>query len=382
MPVSLRLVPILGAGLLSSALILIPLLATLWISFTAGLPGEGLYTLENYAKVVSDPFGYRVLLNTLVFALGSTAIAVAIGAPLAWAVARTDLPFKHGVSLAMGLVLVIPGFIQSIGWAMMLSPSIGLISRLFTQVLGFTEAPFNIYTLGGMSLVQGLGLVPEAFFILLPVLMAMDVSFEEAAYLSGASKLRTFLRIDMALALPALTALTIYIFVLASTLFEVPAILGYPERLFVFSTMVFLIVTAAVGLPAYGLAAAYGTVIIAISLALMTQYARILKGGRQYATVTGKGRRATILRLRRWRVVALGLVLLYLALAVGLPLLTLIYFSLLPFSRVSAKLGRPTRRASAVPGSQDARQIGQFGPSITGPGRACEPFRPLFAELC
>ncbi|OGQ77872.1 MAG: hypothetical protein A3G40_08550 [Deltaproteobacteria bacterium RIFCSPLOWO2_12_FULL_57_22] len=332
--VSWRLLPVLGVALFGAALILVPLLATLWLSFIADSPGQGEYTAENYVKVLSDPFGYRVLANTVRLAVGSTLIAMAIGAPLAWAVARTDLPLKHFLTLMMGVILIVPGFIQGIGWAVMLSPTIGLINLLFTQALGFAAPPFNVYTLAGMTLVQGLDLVPPAFFMLLPVLMGMDASFEEAAYLSGASKTRTFLRINLPLALPAIVASSIYVLVLASTLFEVPVILGFPERIFVFSTLIYLLITSHVGLPLYGLAGAYGSVIMLASLLMTSQYARVMQKGRKYATIMGKGRRAKLLALGRWRTLTLALALAYLGLALGLPLLTLIYFSLLPFFQV------------------------------------------------
>jgi iron(III) transport system permease protein len=328
---SWRLAPVLGVALIGTVIVLVPLVATGWISLLVGAPGLGTYTLQNYETVLTDPFGLRVLGNTLVLAVGSTLLALAIGAPLAWAVARTDLPMKHLISLMMGMVLVVPGFIQGMGWAVMLSPNIGMINRFFTQTLGFERPPFNIYSLGGMTFVQGLELVPPAFFILLPVLMAMDASFEEAAYLSGASKARTFFRVNMPLALPAIVASSIYVLVLASTLFEVPAILGFPNRVFVFSTMIYLFISSQSDLPAYGLAAAYGSVIVVFSILMTTQYARVLKRSRQFATITGKGRRARILSLGRWRGLAVGLMLLYLGLAIGLPLVTLLYFSLLPF---------------------------------------------------
>ena len=332
--ISWRSLPVLGLALFASFLVLIPLLATIWLSFVSGSPGDRHYTLENYATVLSDPFGYRVLVNTVILAVGSTLIAIAIGAPLTWAVARTDLPLKHFITLMMGVILIVPGFIQGIGWAVMLSPTIGLINLLWTQVLGFSAPLFNIYTLGGMTVVQGLDLVPPAFFMLLPAFMGMDASFEEAAYLSGASKTRTFIRINLPLALPAIMASSIYVLVLASTLFEVPVVLGFPERIFVFSTLIYLLITPHVGLPLYGLAGAYGSLIMLVSLLMTTGYARVMQKGRKYATITGKGRRAKILSLGKWRLPAAVGALLYLGLALGLPLLTLIYFSLLPFFQV------------------------------------------------
>jgi iron(III) transport system permease protein len=322
----------LSAALAGILLIVIPLAGAVWMSFMAGMPGLGEYTLANYQQVVLDPFGYQVLFNTLIFALGATAIALAVGAPLVWAAARTDLPLRHLISLLLGMILVIPGFLQGMGWALMLSPNIGVVNRFLMQIFGLDEAPLNIYSIAGMTFAQGLSLVPSAYFILLPVFTAMDGTFEEAAYLSGASKLRTFYRINAPLAAPALVAAAIYLFVLAFALFEVPAVLGFPNRIFVFSTMLYFLVHLQQGaLPEYGLAAAYGSVVMILSLIMAAYYATLIKHNRKYVTITGKGRRANIVSLGKWRPLAASLVTLYLSLALLLPLLILVYYSLLPF---------------------------------------------------
>ncbi|OGQ74549.1 MAG: hypothetical protein A3G40_02355 [Deltaproteobacteria bacterium RIFCSPLOWO2_12_FULL_57_22] len=332
---SAALFPVLAVAVGGALLILVPLLATGWISFMVGVPGYGNYTLSNYKQVLLDSFGYRVLLNTFQFALGSTAMALVVGAPLAWSVARTDFPFRDAISLLLGMVLVIPGFLQAMGWALMLSPNIGILNRLLIETFGLEEAPFNIYSLTGMTFAQGLSLVPPAFFILLPVFQGMDSSFEEAAFLSGAGKLRTFFRVNLPLAAPALLAAAIYVFVLAFALFEVPAVLGFPDRIFVFSTMLYFLVHIQQGtLPEYGLAAAYGSIVMIASLVMAAYYSGLVKQGRKYATITGKGRRARILRLGKWRSLAFSLVSVYFLLALVLPMLILFYYSLLPFFKL------------------------------------------------
>lgn len=332
---SFALFPVLAVAVGGVVLILVPLLATGWISFMVGVPGYGNYTLANYGQVLFDPFGYRVFLNTVLFAIGSTAMALVVGAPLAWCVARTDLPFRHSISFLLGMILVIPGFLQAMGWALMLSPNIGMVNRLLMGTFGLEDAPFNIYSLGGMTFAQGLSLVPPAFFIMLPIFMGMDSSFEEAAFLSGAGKLRTFLRVNLPLAAPSLVAATIYVFVLAFALFEVPAVLGFPDRIFVFSTMLYFLVFIQQGtLPEYGLAAAYGSIVMIVSLLMATYYSRLVKQGRRFATITGKGRRSTILSLGKWRVLGCTMVSVYFILALVLPMLVLFYYSLLPFFKL------------------------------------------------
>lgn len=332
MKTSRAFIPVIGVALIGILLIVGPLLAAVWISFTTGIPGHGEYSLENFRRVVSDPFGYRVLLNTLIFAAGATVIAIAIAAPLAWAVARTDLPFRNSIILLLGMILIVPGFLQAMGWALMLSPNIGIVNRTLMEVFDLENAPLNIYSLGGMTFAEGLSLVPPAYFIISAVFGGMDGSLEEAAYLSGAGKLRTFFRINLPLAAPALIAAVIYVFVLAFAVFEVPMVLGFPDRIFVFSTMLyFLVHLQNAGLPEYGAAAAYGTVVMAASLLMAVYYTRLIGNSRKYATITGKGRRSKILKLGKWRPLASGLVSLYFLLALGLPLVVLVYYSLLPF---------------------------------------------------
>ncbi|MBI2358791.1 MAG: iron ABC transporter permease [Deltaproteobacteria bacterium] len=332
---SRALVPVLAVALSGILLILIPLLATGWISFMIGVPGYGKYTLSNYTQVLFDPFGYRVFLNTLIFALGSTAMALIVAAPLAWSVARTDLPFRNTISFWLGMVLVIPGFLQGMGWALMLSPNIGILNRFLMELFGIEEAPFNIYSLGGMTFAQGLSLVPPAFFMLLPVFVGMDSSLEEAAFLSGAGKLRTFLRVNLPLAAPALVAAAIYVFVLAFALFEVPAVLGFPDRIFVFSTMLYFFVHIQQGtLPEYGLAAAYGSIVMIVSLLMATYYVKLIKQSRRFVTITGKGRRGRMVSLGKWRSPAFSVVAVYFILALVLPMLVLFYYSLLPFFKL------------------------------------------------
>lgn len=324
--------PVLSVALAGVLLIVLPLLATAWISITVGIPGQGEYSLNNYMRVLTDSFGYRAILNTLMFALACTAMALILAVSLAWAVARTDLPFRHGITMMLGMILVIPGFLQAMGWVFLLSPNIGILNQLLMGLFGLEEAPFNIYTLAGMTFVEGLGLVPPAYFMVLPAFVGMDASLEEAAYLSGASKLRTFYRVDLSLAAPALVAAAIYIFVLAFAVFEVPVVLGLPERIFVFSTMLYLFVHfQESGLPEYGLAAAYGSVVMIASLLMAAYYTRLIKEGRKYATITGKGRRGTVLKLGKWRALVTTLISMYFLLALGLPLLVLLYYSLIPY---------------------------------------------------
>lgn len=325
------LLPIAAVGVAATCLVATPLLATVWIGLQEGVPGSGLYSLAAYEHVLTDEFGRRALWNAVILGITATFLTMLLALPLAWLVARTDLPFKRLVILMTALVLVIPGFIQGMGWILVLSPRIGIANQLIALVTGSDTPFFDIYTLPGIIFVQTLNLVPPAFFMLVSVLAAMDASFEEAAYLSGVSKLRTLIRINLPLALPAIAAATIYVLVLAVSLFEIPAVLGIPNRVFVFSTMIYVLTNTGSGVPDYALAAAYGSLLMVFSVLLAMQYSRLLRNSRRFATVGGKGLRARVLRLGRWRWIAAGGVALYILLAVGLPFAMLVWVSLTPF---------------------------------------------------
>lgn len=87
-------------------------------------------------------------------------------------------------------------------------------------------------------------------------------------------------------------------------------------------------------------------------------YTRLIKEGRKYATITGKGRRGTVLKLGKWRALVTTLISMYFLLALGLPLLVLLYYSLIPlesgFVPRGGCSGRHARRDRASTNVHDA----------------------------
>ena len=80
----------------ASAIIIVPPVVVLLLSFREGRPidpGQA-YSFAHYVAVFSNPFIYRVLLNTLGVALTTLIVALAFGVPAAWLVERTDLTGK------------------------------------------------------------------------------------------------------------------------------------------------------------------------------------------------------------------------------------------------------------------------------------------------
>ncbi|HYY25798.1 MAG TPA: hypothetical protein VE689_09930, partial [Candidatus Udaeobacter sp.] len=121
------------AGGLMALLILMvgmPLLMVVLMSLRTGFPGEGgPLTLANFTAVYSSPGTYKVLLNTILFALGTVLVTLIFAVPLVWLLMRTDLPLKGTIYILMTVGILIPVFLRTIAWILLLSPRIGLVNQ-------------------------------------------------------------------------------------------------------------------------------------------------------------------------------------------------------------------------------------------------------------
>ena len=110
-------------------LVVIPLVFLLWTSFRSGqigMPAE--LTFANYVRAYANPGTYELMYNTLVFALGSSAIALLLGIIFAWLVERTNLPGKNLLYPLFLVPIAIPGVLFSIAWVLLLSPGAGIVN--------------------------------------------------------------------------------------------------------------------------------------------------------------------------------------------------------------------------------------------------------------
>jgi iron(III) transport system permease protein len=115
----------------------------------------------------------------------------------------------------------------------------------------------------------------------------MDTSLEEAALTAGSSTWTTFKRITLPLMRPALFSVLLIVFIRGIEAFEVPALIGVPAKISVFTTKIFLAIHQ---FPSdFGLAGSYAVTLLVISSIGVLIYGRITRREERYATVTGKG---------------------------------------------------------------------------------------------
>lgn len=273
-------------------------------------------SLEAFRFVLADPDFHRALWITGVVAAGMTAIAVPLGSVLALLVVRTDLPGRGVVEPWLVVPMLVSPVVLAFGYVVAAGP-VGFLSLAVKEAIG--ALPWNVYSLASLVVIAGLGHAPHVYLYAASALRAVPSDLEEAARISGAGPLRVALTVSLPLVWPAVLYGGVLVFFLGFELFGLPLILGDPEGLVVLSTYLFKL-TNKLGVPSYQLMAVVAVVIIAISFPLVWLQRRLLGVANRFVTVGGKGQRRALLRLGGWRWPALSLVLLYVGVAVALPL--------------------------------------------------------------
>jgi iron(III) transport system permease protein len=321
--------------------VLISVLGTIVASVTQG-SDFGTFTGANFPRLFAERGLAAVFGRTLVQGGGTVVVMVAFAVPIAWLVARTDLPGKRLVVTLLTAALAIPGFITAMSYVWLFNPNSGLVNALITQS-GLSSGPiFNVYNLGWMCFLQGMVLVPAAVFMMLPAFQNMDATLEEAAWVSGVPRSRTLRRVVLPLLAPAVVAALLFFFVVAIEIFDFVGLIGMPGHVEVLSLWIYDALHPTSTLPNYGFAGAASLLMFAISGAAIALYVRFLRNSQRYALIGGKLRRSELAPLGRWRSPALGLIALWMTLAFVLPVITLIWVSFLPY------LEAPSRAALAT----------------------------------
>jgi len=292
---------------------------------------NGAFTLANLAAVFTDKRAPGLLLNSTIFAAGSTAVGMVLGTALAYLHARTDVAGK-GLIFAVALMpMAVPGILYASAWMVLGRPGSGMLNLPF-QSLGWN--PINIFSMPGIIWIEGTNLASVVFLMMLAAFRAMDPSLEESALAHGAGHGETFFRITLPLVRPALLGATLLTAVRGFESFEVPALVGQRRGAWVYTSMLYHELNT---FPTdMGIVSAYGFILVLIAAVLIVSYTLYMSrhGGRAAETIGGKGFRAQPRALRRWeRVGADVFVWLYIVAVVILPGIALIYSSLLPLAQ-------------------------------------------------
>jgi iron(III) transport system permease protein len=260
--------------LLLGALLVLPLGKLLWASVVAD--GGGL-SLRHYAEFLGRPYYRRTIGHSFLVSSLVTVGALLVALPLAWLVARVDIPGKLLLRTLVILPLVSPPFIGAYSWILLFGRA-GYATTL-AQAWGVTLP--TVYGMHGIVLALTLNLYPLAFLLILSGLRAVDASLEEAGAGLGSARWRVFRTITVPVVLPSVLGGALLVFLTAFADFGAPMIIG--EGYQVLPTVVYsLFVDEMGGPPAMASTAATLLVLCTSGLLLLQWW---LTGRRDYAMI-------------------------------------------------------------------------------------------------
>ncbi|HKC07274.1 MAG TPA: iron ABC transporter permease [Methylomirabilota bacterium] len=301
--------------LAAAALVMLILLPMGWLAYISVTGPRGGLTLAHYARVLGDPPLQKALWNTVVLAFWSGLVALAIGAPMAWLSARTDLPGRRIIQSLIMASFVTPPFLGAFAWVMLAGPNAGYLNQLYRGLTGAEGPLLNIFSMPGLIFVVAIYTFPYVYIMIANTLGLIASDLEDAAAILGAGRLQVARTITLPMVLPAILSGFILAVLQALALFGSPAILALPAGFHTVTTQMWAFFQYP---PRAELAAAFSIpLLLATALLLLVQ--KKLLGRRGYAAVGGKGGQRRIIRLGRWRLPALAGCLAVLAGAVFLP---------------------------------------------------------------
>ncbi len=296
------------------ALALLILLPLGWLAYVSVSSETGL-TLAHYRKVFTDPHLQKALWNTVILAFWVGLASLAIGVPMAWLSARTDLPGKRLIRGLMMASFVTPPFLGAFAWVMLAGPNAGLVNKLYRSLTGAEDPLVNIFSMPGLIFVVAIYTFPYVFIMIANTLDLIASDLEEAAAILGAGRFQVALTITIPMVAPAVLSGFILAVLQALALFGSPAILALPAGFHTITTQIWAFFHYP---PRTEMAAAFSIpLLLATALLLLLQ--KKLLGRRGYASVGGKGGQRREIPLGFWRYPALLGCLAVMACSIFLP---------------------------------------------------------------
>ena len=286
------------------------------------------FGLKNYFAIFEEDL--NVLVNTVVIAVMATVMAIVIGFTLAWTLTRTNVPGARMLERLLELPYYMTPLVGALAWAVIAGPKSGFVNQLWKGAGGSGDL-VDVYSHFGIAWVMALFEGTVAFVMIAASMKSMDPALEESARVMGASKLRTTLTVTLPMVMPGVLGATLFVFAEMLGSFAAALVIGIPARIYVITTAIW---DSTLSYPAdYGRASAMGLALFVVMFGMLTFYRRVIARG-SFATITGKAFRPRPMNMGRLAWVLLGICVLYILLAVVLPIAALLFTSLQRFATV------------------------------------------------
>ena len=282
---------------------------------------EAEWGLDNWRIPFEDPRVFQAIANSFLIWIATVGIAFPIATLISWVLARTNIPFSHGLEFLFWVSYLMPGISVVLAWIFLLDPNLGYLNALVELLPFVDEGPFNIFSVPGIIwaglMTNG---ISTKVMLMTPAFRNMDQTLEEVARIAGASTVATMFRVTLPLMVSPMALVFALQLVRVFQSFEIEQLLGVPFGFFVYSTLIYDF--ARQEAPQYAPAMVLG-LITTFVIVLIVPLQRWILQRRRYTTITGQFRPGLI-DLGRWRYplfLTLGTLLFLLTIGPGLVLL-------------------------------------------------------------
>ncbi|MGB9757042.1 MAG: ABC transporter permease [Candidatus Bipolaricaulaceae bacterium] len=298
-------------------------------------PGD--FTLFYWHRVllsrISTSIFWEPFLHSLLIACLVVLISLPLGGLFAWLVVRTDLPFKNFFNSILVVPYILPAWTLGLAWLTVFkNPQFGGQPGLLYGLFGVEPPVWISYGLLPIVISLSVHYIPYTFILLSGALATIDAQLEESAEILGANRATILRKVTFPLVLPALGSA--FILTVGRTLgaFGAPAFLGLPVHYYTLSTRVYAAFSNRQQAEGYVLT----VLLILFTTLTVLANQKLLGTRRRFTTITGKGGKQRLVKLGRWKAVALSLMLGFVVLFVFAPLILVL---LETFLRVEGQYG-------------------------------------------
>ena len=205
-----------------------PLAYMVRMSFNKGAPDgviEETFTLDTYIQPLTDPYYWRVTLDTFQMGVTVGVLCVLVSYPVALFLARSTSKYR-GLLIAVAIApLLTSAVVRTYGWMVILGTN-GLVNSTLDG-MGLIDTPLKLTNnMTGVTIGLVEIFMPYAILAMISGFGRLSPQLEEAAGSLGASKLQVFTRVTLPLSLPGILTAFLLVFVLSISTFITPRLLG------------------------------------------------------------------------------------------------------------------------------------------------------------
>lgn len=311
-------------------LIIIPLLTMIASTFTLA-QGElrrvqghvGDFTLYYWKYILTGKLASAVLWgplkNSFICGFFTVLVSVPLGSVLAWLMIRTDLPGKKILGLLVTVPYMIPSWTKALAWLAMFRNSTSGANG-FLAGLGIPVPDWLAYGPIAIVLCMSMHYYAFSYIMVSGALRSINSELEEMGEIQGASKAQILRHITLPLILPSVLSATVMTISKSIGTYGVPANLGNRIGYYTLATKMRTFIDQ--GPQAVGYSMSIVLVLLAALIIFSNQ--RIVGVRKSYATVSGKGGRATLMQLGKAKKPLMLFLMVFLFLAMVVPFFVLI----------------------------------------------------------